>query len=102
MCGKELSVNQIMLTEMLVIAETKTLSDNGIIIDEKAMLSSISVDSGAYYNVFVQILYKDGSKSELMDCSLDKNNSIMAWFPESIDVNKVKAIKIGAHTFSIK
>ncbi|MCX8132219.1 MAG: hypothetical protein N3I35_19260 [Clostridia bacterium] len=92
MCGKTLQIDSISMTDMLLIVNTTTLSDSGMPVD---ILSNVSTASGSYYGVYIQLTYADGSVSERKDCSLDENGNIIAWFPETILMDKVEKIHVG-------
>lgn len=92
MCGKELQIDSITMTDMLLIANTTTLSDTGMPVD---LLSSVSTASGSYYGVYIQLSYADGRVSEQNDCCLDENGNIIAWFPETISMDEVVKIQVG-------
>lgn len=91
MCGKELQINYFQIVGMQVIINTTTLSEKKVPID---ISSNISPSSGAYYDVFVTVFYTDGSKSEKMDCYLDKSNNIIANSFDTLTVKKVKEVHI--------
>ncbi|KUO73381.1 MAG: hypothetical protein APF77_13750 [Clostridia bacterium BRH_c25] len=92
MCGKELQIDSITMTDMLLIANTTTLSDSGMPVD---LLSNVSTASGSYYGVFIQLTYTDGRVSEQKDCCLDRNGNIIAWFPETTSMSEVVKIQVG-------
>lgn len=92
MCGKELQINYILLTDMLLIIDTNSLNDSGIPED---LTSSISTESGSYYGVYIQLEYINGKVSEKRDCLLDSNGQIVAWFPETISIDDVDKIHVG-------
>ncbi|RCX09355.1 hypothetical protein DFR58_13631 [Anaerobacterium chartisolvens] len=92
MCGKKLQIDSVLMSDMLLIANTTTLSDSGMPVD---FLSSVSTASGSYYGVYIWLTYADGSVSERKDCLLDQNGNIIAWFPETILMDEVTAIHIG-------
>jgi hypothetical protein len=92
MCGKELQINSVSLTDMLLIVNTTMLSNSGMPFDP---LSNVSTMSGSYYGIFIQLDYADGGVSEQKDCHLDENGNIIAWFPETILIDEVVAIHVG-------
>jgi hypothetical protein len=59
------------------------------------LLSNVSTVSGSYYGVNIQLTYSDGSVSEQKECCLDDNGNIIAWFPETIPMDKVVMIRVG-------
>lgn len=93
MCGKELQVDRISLSGMLLVAETTVRKEEEIPTD---YLSSLSPYTGAYYNVWVQLVYRDGSESEPMECMLDSDSNIVAWnMEEPFEAENLREIRIG-------
>ncbi|HYE84099.1 MAG TPA: hypothetical protein VEG39_18300 [Clostridia bacterium] len=92
MCGKELQIDSVSLTDMLLIVDTTTLNDSGMPLDP---LSNVSTASGSYYGVYIQMEYTDGRVSKQKDCKLDEDENIIAWFPETIPMDEVAAIHVG-------
>lgn len=98
MCGRKLQIDSASITDMLLIVNTTTLRDSGMPVDP---LSNVSTASGSYYGVHIQLTYADGSVSERKDCLLDANGNIIAWFPETIPIDKVVKIQVGSIILSI-
>ena len=91
MCGKELQINSVEIADLQVIVNTTTLSDTGKPVD---LLSNVSTDSGMYYDVYVTVVYEDGSQSEKMDCTLDENNNIIAYSFNTLTDKKIKEVHV--------
>ncbi len=92
MCGKKLQINSVTLTDMLMIVNTKTLSDSGM---PKDPLSNVNTGSGAYYGIFTQLIYENGTESQKKDCQLDEAGNIVSWYPKTINLDGLKEIHVG-------
>jgi hypothetical protein len=92
MCGKDLQIDSVSITDMLLIVNTTILSNSGMPFDP---LSNVSTASGSYYGIYIRLAYADGRVSEQKDCHLDENGNIIAWFPETIPMDEVMAIHVG-------
>lgn len=102
MCGKELQIDSVKLSNNAVIINTTVLKDEGMPTDMDASLSSVSTGSGSYYGVYVQLVYEDGTTSDKIDCKLDEEGNIIAWFYEAIDMQSVKVVMVGDVSIEMK
>lgn len=94
---RELQINSVSISDMLLIASTTTLSQWEMTDEEnrQSMLSSVYPGSSAYYNIYIQLVYKDGTMSEKVDFCRNDNDDLIAWFPKTILMNDVAEIRIG-------
>ena len=101
---RELQLNSVSISNMLVIASTTTLRQWEMTDEEKrqSILSSVYSGSSAYYNVFIQLVYKDGTMSDKVSFCRNDNDDLIAWFPESIPLSDVSEIRIGDIIISIR
>lgn len=101
---QEMQLDTVSLNDMLLIASTTTLNQKEITEQERKqrMLSNVFPGSSAYFDVFVQLLYKDGSMSEKVSFLRDSNGDMVAWFPETIPIADVSEIRIGDVTIPVK
>ena len=102
MCGKELQIDNVILASNAVIFNTTVLKDEGIPTNMDALLSSVSTQSGAYYGVYVKLVYEDGTISDEIDCTLDDEGNIIAWLIEPIDMHSVKTVIVGDVSIDMK
>lgn len=102
MCGKELQIDSVTLANNAVIINTTVLKDEGLPTDMDALLSSVSTWSGAYYDVYVQLVYEGGTTSDKVDCQLDEEGNIISWLYESIDMQSVKTVMVGDVSIEVK
>jgi hypothetical protein len=93
----ELQINSVSISDMLLIASTTTLRQWEMTDEEirQSMLSSVYPGSSAYYNIYIQLVYNDGTMSEKVDFCRNDNDDLIAWFPETIPLNDVAEIRIG-------
>lgn len=92
MCGRTLQIENVVVGDVVVIANTITLGDIEPLPFDP--FSSLYVGSGAYYGVFVTIYYENGEVNE-MDCMLDDEGNIIAYSLEVIDKEKIESVKVG-------
>lgn len=92
MCGRSLEVKSAVVGDMAVIVNTATIGEiEPLPVDP---FSNICVSSGAYYDVFVSIFYKDGSVDKL-DCALDDDGNIIAYALDVINKPDIEKITVG-------
>lgn len=101
MCGKELQLNNVSLANTVAIINTTVLSDVGLPSGWDVQLSSVSTRSGSYYDVYVEVIYEDGTSNKT-DCTLDEDGNIIAWFLEPIKMESVKTVVVGDVSIDVK
>jgi len=101
MCGKELQIDSVSLANTVAIINTTVLSDVGLPTGREVSLSSVSTQSGSYYDVYVQVIYEDGTSNKT-DCTLDEDGNIIAWFLEPIKMESDKTVIVGDVSIGMK
>lgn len=102
MFGKQYQIDSILLSNMLLIVDT-TVTDNdssasvisGNLGRKNSLLSNIYPRSGAYYNVYIRLEYRDGTFSDYKNSLIDNDGNMIAWFPETINIKEVVKIYVG-------
>jgi|GEM_PF-1790679 hypothetical protein len=92
LCGKELQIDNIVISDMIIKVSTTTLKETKVPFDP---LSNIYTGSGAYYGIYIHLKYKDGTMTDQIDCFLDNENNIMACLPETIQKANISEVHIG-------
>ena len=95
MCGRTLEIEHAIVGDMAVIVNTETIGEIKPLPYDP--FSNVYVGSGAYYDVYVSISYKNGREDRL-DCTLDDEGNIIAYSLNVINKDDIVKITVGGCT----
>lgn len=93
----ELRIDSVLLSDMLLIASATTVRQWEKTEEEvrQSIISSVYPGSSAYDDIYVQLVYKDGTLSDKVGFHRNDNGDLIAWFYKPIPLNDVAEIQIG-------
>ncbi len=93
----ELRIDSVLLSDMLLIASATTVRQWEMTEEEvrQSIISSVHPGSSAYYDIYAQLVYKDGTQSDKVGFHRNDNGDLIAWFYKTIPLNDAAEIRIG-------